>query len=146
MSTSAPRRITVQPTLPDVARAMQEFERELPARLDEHQRFSVAIALTEALTNIVEHGFEGEGGAPIELAWATSTHGLVVEVRDAGRPIPMDRLRNAGPDTTFGFDPTDVGGLPEGGMGLGIIRTAFDHVAYRSAGGQNRLRLGKRYR
>jgi anti-sigma regulatory factor (Ser/Thr protein kinase) len=67
-------------------------------------------------------------------------------VTDAGRPIPGDRLATAGRDTTFGFDPTDVGGLPERGMGLGIIKATFDHVGYRSKDGINRLRLGKRFR
>lgn len=138
--------MSVQPTLPEVARAVEAWQAQLPARLDEHQRFTIAVALAEVLTNIVEHGYDHRGGPPIELAWATSAGGFVVEVRDAGRPIPRERLDTAGPSTTFGFDPTDLGGLPEGGMGLGIIKTAFDHVAYRSEGGINRLRLGKRFR
>lgn len=146
MKAAAPQRMSVQPTLPDVARAVEAWQAQLPERLDEHQRFQLAVALAEVLTNIVEHGYEGRGGAPIELAWAASASGFVVEVRDGGRPIPRDRLDWAGPTTTFGFDPTDIGGLPEGGMGLGIIKTAFDHVAYRSQGGVNRLRLGKRFR
>lgn len=141
-----PQRISVQPTLPDVARAVEAWQAQLPDRLDDHQRFTVAVAVAEVLTNIVEHGYEGRGGPAIELAWASSAGGLVVEVRDAGRPIPRERLDWAGPATTFGFDPTDLGGLPEGGMGLGIVKTAFDHVAYRSQGGINRLRLGKRFR
>jgi serine/threonine-protein kinase RsbW len=138
--------MTVPPTLADVARAIETLQSQLPERMHEHEQFSVAIALAEVLTNIVEHGYEGRGGAPIELAWSSSGSGFVIEVRDGGRPIPSDRLAQAGRDTTFGFDPTDVGGLPEGGMGLGIIKTAFDHVAYRSKDGVNRLRLGKRFR
>ena len=136
----------VQPTLVEVARAVEAWQGQLPQRLGEHDRFAVAIALAEVLTNIVEHGYEGRGGPAIELAWATSGSGFVVEVRDQGRPIPRDRLDQAGADTTFGFDPTDLGGLPEGGMGLGIIKTTFDHVAYRSKAGVNHLRLGKRFR
>jgi serine/threonine-protein kinase RsbW len=142
----APRRMTVPPTLADVARAVETLQAQLPERMHEHEQFSIAIALAEVLTNIVEHGYEGRDGAPIELAWSSSASAFVIEVSDAGRPIPADRLANAGPDTTFGFDPTDLGGLPEGGMGLGIIKTAFDHVAYRSKDGVNRLRLGKRFR
>jgi serine/threonine-protein kinase RsbW len=138
--------MTVPATLADVARAVESLQAELPERLHEHERFSVAIALAEVLTNIVEHGYEGRSGAPIELAWSSSGSGFIIEVRDAGRPIPADRLAQAGPDNTFGFDPTDLGGLPEDGMGLGIIKTAFDHVAYRSKDGVNRLRLGKRFR
>ena len=146
MSHARPLRLVVQPSLPEVARAVEYLERQLPPRLDEQARFQVAIALAEVLTNIVEHGYAMAGGPPIELAWSTSERGLVIEVRDAGRPIPRDKLDNASRDTTFGFDPTDLGGLPEGGMGLGIIKTAFDHVQYRSDGGTNRLRLGKRFR
>ncbi|MCC2632903.1 MAG: serine/threonine-protein kinase RsbW [Ramlibacter sp.] len=146
MSAIAPRRMSVPPTLADVARAVETLQAELPPQMHEHEQFSVAIALAEVLTNIVEHGYANNGGPPIELAWSASRSGFVVEVRDAGEPIPADRLAQAGPETTFGFDPTDVGGLPEGGMGLGIIKTAFDHVAYRSKDGVNRLRLGKRFR
>ena len=146
MSAIQPQRMSVPPTLAEVARAVEALQAQLPQELHEHERFSVAIALAEVLTNIVEHGYEGNGGPAIEIAWSASTHGFVIEVRDAGRPIPADRLAQAGADTTFGFDPTDLGGLPEGGMGLGIIKTAFDHVAYRSQDGQNRLRLGKRFR
>lgn len=140
------QRLAVQPTLPEVAQAVEAWQAQLPERLDEHQRFLVAVAVAEVLTNIVEHGYGGEGGPAIELAWSTGSHGLVVEVRDAGRPIPAKLLAQAGRDTTFGFDPSDLGGLPEGGMGLGIVKTAFDHVDYRSADGINRLRLGKRFR
>ncbi|HEX7892164.1 MAG TPA: ATP-binding protein [Ramlibacter sp.] len=138
--------MTVQPTLPDVARAVEAWQARLPERLSEHDRFNVAIALAEVLTNIVEHGYAGLGGPAIDVAWSASGSGFVVEVRDAGQPIPRDRLDTAGPSTTFGFDPTDIGGLPEGGMGLGIVKTAFDHVAYSSKAGVNRLRLGKRFR
>ena len=143
---AATRRIAVQPTLPEVARAVEAWQAQLPARLDEHQRFTLAVALAEVLTNIVEHGYAHRAGAAIELAWAESEAGLVVEVRDTGEPIPGDLLAQAGPDTTFGFDPADLADLPERGMGLGIVKSAFDHVAYRSQGGVNRLRLGKRFR
>lgn len=143
---AATQRIAVQPTLPAVARAVEAWQAQLPERLDEHQRFTLAVALAEVLTNIVEHGYAHRAATAIDLAWAESDAGLVVEVRDAGDPIPGDLLAQAGPDTTFGFDPTDLGGLPERGMGLGIVKSAFDHVAYRSQGGVNRLRLGKRFR
>ena len=146
MKTGAIQRASVQPTLDAVAHAVEAWQAQLPQRLHEHERFQVAIALAEVLTNIVEHGYGGAGGPAIELAWSEGRSGLVIEVRDAGRPIPADRLKQASRDTTFGFDPTDIGGLPEGGMGLGIIKTAFDHVDYRSEAGVNRLRLGKRFR
>lgn len=144
MTPGQTHRLTLRPTLEDVARVVEAWERVLPASLNEHQRFNVAVALAEALTNIVEHGFQGRSGPDIELIWAVHPSGLVVEVRDEGLPIPRDSLDQAGPSTSFDFDPTDLGSLPEGGMGLGIIKTAFDHVAYARRGKTNCLRLGKR--
>lgn len=136
----------MRPTLEDVARSVEVWEQQLPDRLDDHDRFNVAVALAEVLTNIVEHGYQGRGGPDIRLAWAVLPSGLVVEVCDAGLPIPRERLDGAGPSTSFDFDPTDLGGLPEGGMGLGIIKTSFDHVTYARRDGLNCLTLGKRFR
>jgi serine/threonine-protein kinase RsbW len=139
-------RFSVQATLSEVARAVERLEHELPRRLDEQERYQVAIALAEVLTNIVEHGYENRGGPAIAVTMNTTDRWLAVEVRDAGLPIPKHKLEQAGPETSFGFDPTDLAALPEGGMGLGIIKTAFEYVDYRSQGGTNRLRLGKRLR
>jgi anti-sigma regulatory factor (Ser/Thr protein kinase) len=102
----ASQHLTVQPTLPEVARAVETLQAQLPEGMHEHEKFSVAVALAEVLTNIVEHGYQNRGGAPIQLAWASTGRTFVLEVTDAGRPIPGDRLATAGRDTTFGFDPT----------------------------------------
>ena len=136
-------RLLVQPTLQDVARAVQALQRVLPARLPQAERHAVEIALCELLTNIVQHGFGGAGGAPIEVNCSEQADALVVEVRDAGRAIPAERLAGAGPET-FDFDPDDIAALPQGGFGLALIKAAFDVVDYRSAAGVNCMHLEKR--
>lgn len=134
------RRWQVAPTLADAARAIAQARALLPQRLPREQRELLEVALSEVLTNLVRHG---QAPAPIELAWTEWPGLLEIEVRDRGRAIPPERLAAAG-EADFDFDPTDFGTLPEGGLGLAIIKTVFDSVDYASAGGANVLLLRKR--
>lgn len=143
MNPDAGHRRTVQPTLQDTARAVQELSALLPARLVGPERDAVEIALCEVLTNIVQHGFSGGPGAPIEVSLAERADALVIEVRDRGRAIPAERLAAAGPQT-FAFDPDDLAALPQGGFGLALIKAAFDVVDYRDEAGVNCMHLEKR--
>lgn len=136
--------VAVQPTLAAVARLTPGLQSLMPAGMPPADRQAVEVAVAEVLTNIVRHGYQGRGGPAIRMTWYVSDDALVIEVRDAGRAIPRDLLERAGPDTTFGFDPTDLDALPEGGLGLGIIKAAFDHVDYGRDGPLNLLRLEKR--
>ena len=135
--------MTVQPTLQDVARATEALAALLPARLPEAERHAVQIALAEVLTNIVQHGYRDLAPAPIEVLWQEGENALAVDVRDAGHAIPAARLAAAGEDT-FAFDPDNVAALPEGGLGLAILKATFDVVDYRSEAGMNCLHLEKR--
>ena len=143
MSAPAGTTLVVQPTLQDVARAVQVLQRALPARLPEADRHALEIALGEVLVNIVQHGFAGAVGAPIEVRWLEREDALLVEVRDTGCAIPADRLQAPGPDA-FAFDPCNIAALPEGGFGLALVKAAFDVVEYRSADGVNCMHLEKR--
>lgn len=136
--------LSVAPTLQAVARLTAALQPLMPGRLPPAQRQAIEVAVAEVLTNIVRHGYEGRGGPAIRMAWYVGDDSLVIEVRDAGRAIPRELLDAAGADSTFGFDPTDLDNLPEHGLGLGIIKTAFDHVDYGRDGGLNLLRLEKR--
>jgi len=149
MATADPSRteITIEPTLEAVARATADLVKALPPRVSQDDRYTMEIALAEALTNIVEHGYAGVTQPhPIMVTffeWRDEV--LVMELRDQGRPIPPGALDAAGPET-FAYDPTELDALPEGGMGLALIKLAFDRVDYRSRDGVNLLRLQKRLR
>jgi len=135
--------LLVQPTLADVAQAVQSLQQALPQRLAEADRHALEIAFCEVLTNIVQHGFRGRVGAPIAVTWEEQAHALVIDVSDSGRAIPQARLDAAGAQT-FAFDPADIDALPEGGFGLALLKTVFDVVDYRSEDGVNRMHLEKR--
>lgn len=134
---------TLRATLADVARATQRVRAELPDWLDAAERDAVELALAEALTNIVEHGYGGDAVDEIRVRLAERAGALEVEVWDRGRPIPPGKLEQAD-DTTFQYDPQDLDGLPEGGLGLALIKAAFNEVRYRRKAGVNRLQLVKR--
>lgn len=142
MSTPARQLFRFEATLEAVARTTAALGPLLPARLPEADRQAVELGLAEALTNIVVHGHAGRPPQPVELEWQETGRALRIEIRDTGRPIPAARLNRDGP-SVFDFDATDLGRLPEGGMGLELIHGAFDRLEYASRDGVNRLRLVK---
>ena len=99
----------------------------------------VELALVEAVTNVVRHGYGPEGG-PIRIEGSHVPDGLVLRIFDWGRPIPGEALAGAGA-RRFDFDPDDLEALPAGGMGLSLIAMLMDEVSYRCDAGQNMLRL-----
>ena len=98
----------------------------------------VELAVAEAVNNVVRHAYLGEAGHPIELVFTLEEDRFTIEVCDEGIPMPPR------PSPSFDFDPTDIAGLPEGGMGLFLIHSVMDEVEYRSHDGRNALAMRKR--
>lgn len=93
----------------------------------------VVSAFVEAFNNAVIHAYEGHAAGPIEVAMSVDPRALQVEVRDAGRTfVPED------------VPEPDLDSLPEGGLGLFIIRNFMDDVRYERRGLQNVLMMRKR--
>lgn len=136
--------LLVPATLADVARATERLRTLLPGWLSDGERDAIELALAEALTNIVEHGFGSDSAHQVRLRVRERDAALEIDLWDQGRPIPPGRLRQADPSTTFHYDPTDLAALPEGGMGLALIKSAFHEVRYGSRDGMNRLHLVRR--
>ena len=124
---------------PDAAHGVREaFEGWCAARgLGQGEVHDLALALQEALDNVVEH------------AYRDATPGaVVVEANLVGDEVVVE-VRDRGPE----FDPLE-GPLPElgdalgerrvGGLGLRLLRRLVDDARYRRADGWNRLVLVKR--
>jgi len=113
------------------------FSRALVLRLE--------IGLTEALHNVIRHGYAGREGEPLEVAFHADEDRLVVEIADRGAPMPETARRAlrapAAPPRSRG---PDVAGLPEGGLGIPILREVMDGIEYRRDGDRNLLTLTKR--
>lgn len=89
------------------------------------------LLLAEILNNIAEHAYGGTTPGRIELRCALGPAGLVITVRDWGRPLPHALLRP--PCTADPPQPTcAVDSLPEGGFGWSIIHQMAQKLrAYR---------------
>jgi serine/threonine-protein kinase RsbW len=107
--------------------------------LGEEGAGDLELALTEAVTNVIRHGYGPEGG-PVRVEAEVLGDQMQLCIFDWGRPIPGEALAGAGA-RRFDFDPDDLDALPAGGMGLSLIAMLMDEVSYRTDLGQNRLTL-----
>jgi anti-sigma regulatory factor (Ser/Thr protein kinase) len=93
------------------------------------------LAVDEAVTNIITHGYRGPGD--IELTLTAEGADLIVRLIDQAQPFDPTSIPN--------IDP----GSPEervepGGFGLYLIRSAMDEIAYSTGETGNELTLIKR--
>uniref|UniRef100_I2Q2F0 Anti-sigma regulatory factor (Ser/Thr protein kinase) n=1 Tax=Desulfovibrio sp. U5L TaxID=596152 RepID=I2Q2F0_9BACT len=117
-----------------VADAVEAFGEAhgLPARL----RFQIRLVLDELLTNIISYGYPEDGDHLITVAMGQEGSRLRFVLEDDARPF--DPLTAKTPDTM---------GTPEerriGGLGIHLVRTIMDRVAYERVDDTNRLILEK---
>lgn len=96
------------------------------------------VALDEAMSNIVHHGFAGrEGASEIEVEFRLL--GDEVEIALADDAPPFNPLEVAEPDTARPVEERPVGGL-----GVALVRRLMDVVEYERREGRNHLRLRRR--
>lgn len=96
------------------------------------------LAVVEALNNAVKHAYREEPGHEITIDWAFSPQGVEVVIGDTG--LTMNGLKVK----QLEFDPDDLNSLPEGGMGLFLIRQIVDEMDYCTFKTENRMRLFKK--
>jgi len=112
--------------------------------LDELPTAEVELCAVEAATNAIKHAYGGKRGREVSVVLSFTDQYLDLEIRDEGLSMPLEqqeRLRNG--SAVLAFEPSDLASVPEGGMGLEIIRRTMDRVEYSTDGGSNQLRLTK---
>lgn len=105
--------------------------------IQEHLCNAVEICLTEALNNVIKHAYHGDQTKSIEIAIKKESDILEIQIIDEG----SSRTRLEIPE--LNFDPDDIENLPEGGMGLYIIKQLMDELSYYSINGKNYFTLKK---
>ncbi|ESR27171.1 ATP-binding protein [Lutibaculum baratangense] len=113
-------------------------------RLSEEDLDAIELSLVEATTNVIKHGYNGRSGETLKIGVALHSDRVVIEVVDTAPPMDAAQLEQAG-EERFDFDETNIESLPEGGMGLALIRMNMDEVEYVAQKRQNRLRMTKMF-
>lgn len=130
---------------PRLLAGARELIASLARRLgfDEVSACQVALAVDEALANVIRHGYERREDGPIDMmVWllapsgdpAAAPTGLKVVIEDEGRQVDPDLIRGR-----------DLDDIRPGGLGVHIIREVMDEARYeKRIGGGMRLTLVKR--
>jgi serine/threonine-protein kinase RsbW len=108
---------------------------------DETSVAEIELATVEAVNNCIEHACSGSDQHQISIEFWLDEDRLSIQMIDQGKAIDPEWLNNLNSD--FDFDPTDFDNLPEGGMGLKIIKNCMDEVSYQQLAEHNRWLLIK---
>ena len=119
-----PTQLSVTSETANIARvrdAVQDAARRIG--FGEQDVSAVALAIDEAVANVIRHGYEGRAGQPIEVtiepARREGRNGLQVTICDCGRQVD--------PGLIVG---RDLGDVRPGGLGTHIMKTVMDEVEY----------------
>lgn len=123
------------PQLDAVDPVVKALHAAVASVLDAEAAFGFEVAASEALTNIVVHGYaQIEGGGDISLSLCAEAQGVSLDIRDRGIPGPYDLYSRAA-------TPESIDVMAESGRGLALIRHLADDIAYFPSAAGNRLVL-----
>jgi len=107
------------------------------AGLDETAINRCQLAVDEACTNIIEHGYEGEDRGKIEVICQPGEGELTITIQDYARRFDPNTI----PELKLDAAVEDLG---IGGLGLYFMRQVMDAVEFNYEDGGNKLVLIKR--
>lgn len=87
------------------------------------ETFDIQMAVDEACTNIIEHGYRGDETGTIEISCRQTREGCTITIRDFGRTFDPDAVPE--PDTEAPLEERPIGGL-----GLFFMRQLMDEVHF----------------
>lgn len=123
-----------------IAAAVQELGRR--EGWSDGSVYRLNVVLDEIASNILVHGRKGERAIPrITIRIGCRTPEVIVEVWDDGHPF--NPLRDAPPKPILEPGSESV---PVGGLGLPLVRSMVDTLAYRQEDGWNCLTMTARTR
>jgi serine/threonine-protein kinase RsbW len=108
-------------SLAEIADFVKEAATE--AGLSNFDIYAVETAVDEACSNIIEHGYQGEGIGEIEISVDITDKGLTIILHDNGRPFDPEAVPD--PDLDASLEERESHGL-----GLYFMRELMDEVHF----------------
>jgi serine/threonine-protein kinase RsbW len=104
------------------------------------EAYHIELCTVEAVTNVIRHAYGSKPGNTVEVTLSFSPENLTIMLSDTGKYMDVENKGHA-----LDFEPGKVYTVPENGMGLFLIRSLMDEVAYERADGRNIFTLRKRF-
>lgn len=98
--------------------------------------FDLTLAVEEAASNVIAHGYKGRGG-PLSVRLEIQGADVMIGLRDRARPFKPGKIKP--PDTK-----TPLEDRPVGGLGLLLMHRLMDEVRYETLPDGNLLTMVKR--
>lgn len=128
---SVPARLAYMSLLRGAIGGLEAYYADSPLAPTSRTVYAWGLAVYEAATNVVRHGYAGGSDEPITLTVAPGEDRVVFTLIDGGAPNPA-----------WPYAPQTASRFEDGGYGQRIIHQVMDEVAYRQdASGQNRLMM-----
>lgn len=106
-------------------------------RLSQKQSDDVQMAIDEAVTNVMEHAYEGRSDGPIAIQLRVDTNELLVEIRDEGKEFNPKKIKK--PNTKSSLAERSIGGL-----GVFFMKKLMDKVEFSRDAHGNLTRMVKK--
>jgi sigma-B regulation protein RsbU (phosphoserine phosphatase) len=98
----------------------------------------IQLAVEEAVTNVVKHGYQGKSGdVTVRLEILPDT--ITIQICDSGQAFDPTSIPPA--DVTADLDHRKIGGL-----GVHLIRSVMDTLTYSREGDKNRIFMAKKFK
>ncbi|HWQ63542.1 MAG TPA: ATP-binding protein [Methanospirillum sp.] len=117
----------------EVAQYLEECLEQADVPLMEMTR--IQLAVEEAVTNVVTHGYESPGGN-VSVRCVSSPELVTITITDTGPAFDPTKIPPA--DVTADLDHRNIGGL-----GVHLIRSVMDEITYNREMDANQLTLVK---
>jgi serine/threonine-protein kinase RsbW len=105
--------------------------------IGDEESYDLKLAVDEACTNVIIHGYAGMNPGSIILRLQVLPRAVRMVITDFGHAFEPDEAPR--PDVEAGLEDQEMGGF-----GLFIIYQTMDEVAYETTGSCNRLILTRR--
>lgn len=106
------------------------------AAINPDVRFDLTLAVEEAASNVIEHGYKNRGG-PLGVLFLVTNGVVTIELRDNAKPFKPGKVGR--PDETIPLEER-----PLGGLGLHLMHQLMDEVRYEALPDGNLLTMIKR--
>ena len=116
--------------VPMLAAWVEELGEELG--LDMSEVFQLNLALEEAVVNVMNYAYEGEG--LIKLSVSSSGQEIVFVLEDEGKEFDPTKVKD--PDITLSAEEREIGGL-----GIFLVQQFMESVVYSRKFGKNVLTM-----